>query len=404
MLSRARREAARLRPRQRAPGPGGERLAYSPSGVVISARRATWRPSNSRSTRSTGAAICSRSAWCCTDGRGPVRRSAADRSSRSRPRDSEGRAARPGGWTGASWALDRVIQRALRGSSLTPAIKRPPAFAQDLRGAMLITDSDRGAVGSGDDAARGAAVSRAAARPGDRLPGISLADAISSALSGLPSLVVRSTAAAAAFANGTPDFAALARGAGRRRRAARHPAEQRRSRCASARSSCKCRPGRCFRPITSQVDEWARSSSCRTTWRSSIVRFVVALAHGPAIRDASTATCRPARKRPGGICAPTSWSSTRCTGRPRSTCTGAAWSAIRNSLPAWARLGRCYRVMGKFGDRAVCARRSGHSARASPEACARHQPGPVAGPQSLCAGSRSRPAAPARRWFGCSTA
>ena len=38
----------------------------------------------------------------------------------------------------------------------------------------------------------------------------SLADAVSSALSGLPSVVIRSTAAASRFANGTPDLSALA--------------------------------------------------------------------------------------------------------------------------------------------------------------------------------------------------
>jgi serine/threonine protein kinase/tetratricopeptide (TPR) repeat protein len=106
-------------------------------------------------------------------------------------------------------ALDRVIHRALR--------KRPDeryqaaaAFAQDLRAALLAIDS----------------VSLAPVRPITRLvvmpfrvlrpdPAIdflafSLADAVSSALAGLPSLVIRSTAAASRFSSEAPDLAAVA--------------------------------------------------------------------------------------------------------------------------------------------------------------------------------------------------
>jgi TolB-like protein len=112
-----------------------------------------------------------------------------------------------GGSPGAV-GLDRVVHRAMR---------KPPAeryqtaggFAADL--ASLTTDT--GAV------SRVRAMSRLVVLPFRLLrpdPAIeflafSLPDAISSALSGLPSLVVRSTAAASRFATDSPDIAALAR-------------------------------------------------------------------------------------------------------------------------------------------------------------------------------------------------
>jgi serine/threonine protein kinase len=106
-------------------------------------------------------------------------------------------------------ALDRVIHKALR--------KRPDEryqtaanFAQDLRAALMGIDT----------------ASLAPVRPITRLvvmpfrvlrpdPDIdflafSLADAISAALAGLPSVVIRSTAAASRFATEAPDLAALA--------------------------------------------------------------------------------------------------------------------------------------------------------------------------------------------------
>src|SRR4029450_633219 len=106
-------------------------------------------------------------------------------------------------------ALDRVVHRALR--------KRPDDRCQtaetlldDLRKAMLLTESS--------DATPVRAMTRLVVLPFRVLrpdPSVdflafSLADAISSALSGLPSLVVRSTAAASRFAADTPDIPALA--------------------------------------------------------------------------------------------------------------------------------------------------------------------------------------------------
>ena len=107
-------------------------------------------------------------------------------------------------------ALDRVIQRALR-KQPDARYQTAPAFAQDLRNAMMVTDSAE--VPSVRPVTRLVVLPFRVLRPDPSIDflAFSLADAISSALSGLPALVVRSTAAAAAFANGTPDFATLAR-------------------------------------------------------------------------------------------------------------------------------------------------------------------------------------------------
>jgi len=115
----------------------------------------------------------------------------------------------PAALAGASGvvALDRVIHKALR--------KRPDdryqtaaAFAQDLRAALLTLDSD--------SIAPVQQIRRLVVMPFRVWPhnpaidflAFSLADAVSSALSGLPSVVIRSTAAASRFTN-DPDLAAL---------------------------------------------------------------------------------------------------------------------------------------------------------------------------------------------------
>src|SRR6185295_7454559 len=105
--------------------------------------------------------------------------------------------------------LDRIVHRALR----KPAAERyqtAEAFAQDLRSTLLGTDTA--------DVSRIRPMSRLVVLPFRMLrpdPSIdflafSLADAVSSAVSGLPSLVVRSTAAASRFATDAPDIRAMA--------------------------------------------------------------------------------------------------------------------------------------------------------------------------------------------------
>jgi eukaryotic-like serine/threonine-protein kinase len=105
--------------------------------------------------------------------------------------------------------LDRIVQRALR-KPVSERYQTADVFAQDLRSTMLGTDTA--------DVSRVRPISRLVVlpfrllRPDSSIEflAFSLADAISSALSGLPALVVRSTAAASRFAGDTPDIPALA--------------------------------------------------------------------------------------------------------------------------------------------------------------------------------------------------
>src|SRR5688572_17679620 len=104
--------------------------------------------------------------------------------------------------------LDRVVHRALR-KPVDERYQTAESCAGDLTSLVMDTT----------EVSRVRAVSRLVVLPFRLLrpdPSIeflafSLPDAISSALSGLPSLVVRSTAAAARFAADTPDIPALAR-------------------------------------------------------------------------------------------------------------------------------------------------------------------------------------------------
>ena len=106
-------------------------------------------------------------------------------------------------------ALDRVIRRALA--------KRPgerygdvAALAQDIRSALTLGDG--GAVGTTRAVTRLIVLPFRVLRadPETDFLAFSLADAITSALSGLQSLVVRSSLAAARFAAASPDLAAIA--------------------------------------------------------------------------------------------------------------------------------------------------------------------------------------------------
>jgi serine/threonine protein kinase/tetratricopeptide (TPR) repeat protein len=106
-------------------------------------------------------------------------------------------------------ALDRVIHRALR--------KRPDdryqtaaAFARELRAALMQIDSV--AIAPVRQLTRLVVMPFRILRPDASLDflAFSLADAVSSALSGFPSVVIRSTAAASKFVSDPPDLAALA--------------------------------------------------------------------------------------------------------------------------------------------------------------------------------------------------
>ena len=105
--------------------------------------------------------------------------------------------------------LDRIIHRALR-KPVDERYQTAEAFAQDLRASLLVADS--GEVARVRPMTRLVVLPFRMLRPDPSIDflAFSLADAISSALSGLPSLVVRSTAAASRFAADTPDIPALA--------------------------------------------------------------------------------------------------------------------------------------------------------------------------------------------------
>ena len=179
----------------------------------------------------------------------------------------------------------------------------------------------------------------------------SLAMAISSALSGLPSLVVRSTAAAAAFANGTPDFAALARAldvdvallgtllssGGQVRVSAQ---------------LVQVPSGTLLRPITSQVTG-GEIFQLQDNLAQSIVE---SLSLSLTARDQG----RINRDVPASQEAVTNGDLRANQLQLDSKHWPAALDLYRRCVerdpqfaPAWARLGRCYRVMGKFGDRAA---------------------------------------------------
>ena len=94
--------------------------------------------------------------------------------------------------------------------SRTIATRAAAAFGQELRAALLAIDS--ASIAPVRPITRLVVMPFRVLRPDPAIDflAFSLADAVSSALSGLPSVVIRSTAAASRFASETPDLAALA--------------------------------------------------------------------------------------------------------------------------------------------------------------------------------------------------
>jgi serine/threonine-protein kinase len=248
-------------------------------------------------------------------------------------------------------ALDRVIQRALR-KPPDARYQTAAAFAQDLRLAMLVTDSVE--VPSVRPMTRLVVLPFRVLRPDPAIDflAFSLADAISSALSGLPALVVRSTAAAAAFANGTPDFAALARAldvdvallgtllssGGQVRVSAQ---------------LVQVPSGTVVRPITSQVtggEIFQLQDNLAQSIVESLSLSLTARDQGRINRDV------PASQEAY------EWYLRANQLQLDSKQWLAALELYRRCVerdpqfaPGWARLGRCYRLLGKFGDKAHAA-------------------------------------------------
>jgi serine/threonine-protein kinase len=248
-------------------------------------------------------------------------------------------------------ALDRVIQRALR-KQPDARYQTAEAFAQDLRVAMLVTDSTE--VPPVRPMTRLVVMPFRVLRPDPAIDflAFSLADAVSSALSGLPALVVRSTAAAAGFTNGPPDFAALARAldvdvallgtllssGGQVRVTAQ---------------LVQVPSGTLLRPIASQVptgEIFQLQDSLAQTIVESLSLSLTARDQSRINRDV------PASQEAY------EWYLRANQLQLDSKQWLAALELYRRCVerdphfaPGWARLGRCYRVLGKFGDRAESA-------------------------------------------------
>ena len=102
----------------------------------------------------------------------------------------------------AVWALDRVVRRALA-KAPSDRYLDIASFADALRPTRALRW--RGGNGSpGHDAVGGAALPLAQNRSRDRALSLSLADVIANALSGLESLVVRSSLSTAKYATESP--------------------------------------------------------------------------------------------------------------------------------------------------------------------------------------------------------
>ena len=248
-------------------------------------------------------------------------------------------------------ALDRIIQRALR-KQPDARYQTADAFAQDLRAAMLVTDS--GEVASVRPITRLVVLPFRVLRPDPAIDflAFSLADAISSAVSGLPSLVVRSTAAAAAHASGTPDFPTLARAldvdvvllgtllssGGQVRVSAQ---------------LVQVPSGTLLRPITSQATN-AEIFQLQDELTQSIV-------------DSLSLSLSPRDQRRLSRDVPASpeayeWYLRANEMQRDSKQWLAACDLYQRCVdrdpqfaPGWARLGRCYRLLGKFGERSLSA-------------------------------------------------
>jgi len=108
-------------------------------------------------------------------------------------------------------ALDRVVNRALAKRS-DDRYQSADAMAQEIRSALTFLESGSGSVAPAHPVTRLIVLPFRALRPDPETDflAFSLADAVTSGLSGLQSLVVRSSLAASRFASGAPDLKAIA--------------------------------------------------------------------------------------------------------------------------------------------------------------------------------------------------
>jgi len=242
--------------------------------------------------------------------------------------------------------LDRIIHRALR-KSVDERYQTAEAFAQHLRSTLSMTDTVE--VPHVRPMTRLVVLPFRVLRPDPSIDflAFSLADAISSALVGLPSLVVRSTAAASRFAADTPDIPALA-GALDVDAVLLGTLLSSGEQVRVSAQLVQAPSGTLIRAMTSQSagggifqlqDALARSVV------ESLALSLTAADQGRINRDA------PAN--PEGY---------ECYLRANEIqLDSKQWTTARDLYlrclerdprfaPAWARLGRCYRLLGKYGD------------------------------------------------------
>ena len=242
-------------------------------------------------------------------------------------------------------AVDRVIRRALA--------KRPgdrpasaEAMAEELRAVAWRRGDDMPAVAQRAHASRGAAVPRAASRSRDGLPGLQPARRDRD-------VAVRHRLADRALERGR---GAIRRrgarsqgpGGGGRRRPRRHGTLLRSGDAAAGGGAARRGAGGTL--LTSHTVQSSLGDLFRL--QDDIARRVV-----EALSPAAGRRWRPPRPTrrttPGptsSICARTSWlePTTGCAGAR--ICTSGASSWIPDFAPAWAHLGRCHRVIGKYID------------------------------------------------------
>lgn len=243
-------------------------------------------------------------------------------------------------------AVDRIIHRALA--------KRPEeryasadAMAQDLREALLVSDSF--------ETPRVRAMTRLIvvpfrilrADPETDFLAVSLADAIGSSLAGLESLVVRSSTTAARYAGGTPDLAKVAEEA----------------EVDVVLTGTLLRAGDQLR-VNAELVEAPRGTVLWTQTSQVMLKDVFQLQDELAGRIVESLsiplTAREHRQLKRDV--PASPAAYECYLRANMIYLESVdWSVARDLYlrcveldpryaPAWARLGRVYRVMSKYGD------------------------------------------------------
>jgi serine/threonine protein kinase len=248
-------------------------------------------------------------------------------------------------------ALDRVVRRALR-KPLTERYQTAEAFSEELRQAMLVTDSSELSVVQ--------TMTRLVVLPFrvlrldpsvDFLP-FSLADAISSALSGLPFLVVRSTAAALRFAADTPDIQALARALD----------------VDVVLLGTLLSSGEQLR-VSAQLVQAPSGTLVRAITAQSTTGEIFQLQDNLAksIVDSLSLSLTARDQRRINRDTPATPEAYECYLRANQIrLEGSRWTTARDLYlrclehdpqfaPAWARLGHCYRLLGRFGDAAEAA-------------------------------------------------